>query len=69
MEKDQRIPIEVKLTQKDIGEHLREGPGQVKEFLKYSGTRKEILVIGDQERDPERQKYGMMQDRVYIVVI
>ena len=67
--KDQRIPIEVKLAQKDIGDHLRKGPGQVKEFLKYSGTRKGILVIVDQERDPERQKHSGMQDSVYIIVI
>lgn len=67
--KDQRIPIEAKLAQKDTGEHLREGPEQVKQFLKYSGSKKGILVIGDQQRDPERQKHGGMQDRVYIVVI
>lgn len=67
--KDQRVPIEVKLAQKDIGDHLRKGPGQVKEFLRYSGTRKGILVIGDQERNPERQKHSGMQDRVHIIII
>lgn len=69
LRKDQRIPIEAKLAQKHTGEHLREELGQVKEFLKSSRTRKGILVTGDQERDPERQKHGGMQDRVYIVVI
>lgn len=67
--KDQRVPIEVKLAQKEIGDHLRKGIGQVNEFLKYSGTRKGILVIRDQERDPERQKHSGMQDSVYIIVI
>jgi len=69
VEKDQRIPIEAKLAQKDTGEHLREGPEQVKQFLKYSGTRKGILVIGNQERNPERQKHSGMQDRVHIIII
>lgn len=67
--KDQRIPIEVKLARKEIADHLREGPGQVKEFLEYSGTRKGILVIADKERDPERQKHNGLQGSVYIIVI
>lgn len=67
--KDERIPVEVKLAKEKMRPHLGTGSAQVKEFLRYSGTRKGILVIGDQERDPERQKYGGMQDRVYIVVI
>ncbi len=67
--KDPKIPIEVKLAKKKMKPYLREGIGQVTEFLKYSESKKGILVIGDQKRDPERRKLSGMQDNVYIIVI
>ncbi len=67
--RDSKIPIEVKLAEKKISEHIREGSGQVNEFLKYYGSSKGILAIGDKERDPERRKHTGMQDNVCIIVI
>jgi site-specific recombinase XerD len=67
--RDQKIPIEVKITEKKIRDDIGKGSGQVKEFLKSCGSNKGILVIVDKERDPERQKHSGMQDSVYIIVI
>lgn len=67
--KDPKIPIEVKLAKKRMKPYFREGIGQVAEFLKYSESKKGILVIGDQKRDPERRKLSGIQDSVYIIVI
>lgn len=66
-----KIPIEVKFAKmkRRIEPYWREGLGQVHQFLKYSGTKKGILVIGDQKRDPERRKLSGIQDSVYIIVI
>jgi hypothetical protein len=66
---DSKIPIEIKLAKKKISEHIREGSGQVNEFLKHYGSSKGILVIGDKERDPERRKHSGIQDNVFILVI
>jgi integrase len=67
--KDQKIPIEVKLAEKRIRDHIGKGIWQVKEFLKSYASDKGILVVGDKERDPERRKHSGMQDNVYIIVI
>jgi hypothetical protein len=67
--RDQKIPIEVKLTEKKIRDDIGKGSGQVKEFLVSCGSDKGILVIGDKERDPERRKHSGMQDNVYVIVI
>lgn len=66
---DPKIPIEVKLTKKNIGKDLRDGSSQVTRFLKSSGSRKGILVIGDKERDPENRKFNRMRDGVHTIVI
>lgn len=69
--KHRKIPIEVKLARKKrrIEPYWREGLGQVSEFLKRSGSKKGILVIGDQNRDPERQKLSGTQDNIHIIII
>jgi len=67
--RDQKIPIEVKLTEKKIRDHIGKGSEQVKEFLKSCGSSKGILVIGDKKRDPERLKLSTIQDRVYSLII
>ena len=67
--KDPKIPIEVKLAKKKMKPYLRKGIGQVTEFLRYSESKKGILVIGDQKRDPESRKLTGIQDSVYIIVI
>jgi hypothetical protein len=67
--RDQKIPIEVKLAEKKIRDHIGKGFGQVKEFLESYRSDKGILVIGDKERDPERRKHSGAQDGVYIIVI
>lgn len=67
--RDPKIPIEVKIAEKKIRDHIGKGSGQVKEFLKSYGSSKGILVVGDKERNPERRKHIGMQDNVYIIVI
>ena len=67
--RDSKIPIEVKLAEEKISEHIRKGSGQVNEFLKHYGSSRGILVIGDKERDPERRKHSGIQDNVFILVI
>lgn len=68
---DPKIPVEVKLarTHVKIRDYIGNGSEKVKEFLKSSGSRKGILVIGDKERDPERRKFIGMNDGVYTIVI
>ena len=64
-----KIPIEVKIARKDRPDPKREGIGQVVEFLEHSRNRKGILLIVDQERDPERHKHDGLEGSVYVIVI
>jgi len=69
---DRRIPVEVKFAKKDIGKPWRDGHGQVEEFLRRKSkmdAQRGILVIADQERDPDRQKFTKMEDNIYTIVI
>lgn len=69
--RDQKIPIEVKLVRpkEKLRDYLSQGSGQANEFLKSHGSKKGILVIGDQKRDPERRKHSGLHDNVYIIVV
>jgi hypothetical protein len=69
--REQKIPIEVKLTEEKIRDDIGLGSGQVKEFLEHVGSasNKGILVVVDEKRDPDRLKLGRDEGNVYIVII
>jgi integrase len=67
------IPIEVKLSREDekIRDKIGQGSEQASEFLRASGSRKGILVVGDKKRDSEtnREYNGKWRNHVYIIVV
>lgn len=69
--RDQKIPIEVKLTEEKIRDDIGKGLGQVKEFLEHVGSasNKGILVVVDEKRDPDRLKLSRIEGSVHIVII
>jgi len=69
--RDQKIPIEVKLTEEKIRDDIGKGSGQVKEFLEHvvSASNKGILVVVDEKRDPDRLKLNRIEGSVHIVII
>jgi len=69
--REQKIPIEVKMTEKKIRDDKGKGSEQVKEFLGYvpSASNKGILVIVDEKCDPERLKLSGIEGSVHIIII
>jgi hypothetical protein len=69
--RDQKIPIEVKLTEEKIRDDIWKGSGQVKEFLEYvvSASNEGILVVVDEKRDPDRLKLSRIEGSVHIIII
>jgi integrase len=69
--RDQKIPIEAKLTEEKIRDDIGKGLGQVKEFLEHVGlaSNRGILVVMDKKRDPERLKLSRIEGNVHIVII
>jgi len=66
---DPMIPIEVKLAKKKMRDYIGKGSEQVKEFLKSSGSKRGILVIGDKKREPKRLRLSEIRNGVCIIVI
>ena len=69
--RDQKIPIEVKLTEGKIRDDIGKGSGQVKEFLEHvvSASNEGILVVVDEKRDPDRLKLNRTEGNVHIIII
>ena len=67
---EQEIPIELKFGGKrEIGDCLRKGVEQVREFLIYRKSERGILVFGDKEQDLDNQRHNGIEDKVHIIVI
>ncbi len=67
---EKQIPIEVKLcTKQPIGDYIRYGFAQVKEYLNRQKLEKGIVVIGDTTRNPQHKKHCKLEDNVQIIII
>jgi len=68
-----KIPIELKFARGNIRDYLAEGSGQVKEFLKSSGSKKGILAILSEDRgrvhERTREFSGLQNGDVHVVMI
>jgi len=68
-----KIPIELKFARGNIRDDLAEGSGQVKEFLKSSGSKKGILAILSKDRgrvyERARKFNGLQNGDVHVVMI
>ncbi len=66
----EQIPLEVKLCgNKPIGDYIREGSSQVKEFIRFHNSSKGILVVGDTHRILKNKKHNGLHDNIQIIVI
>jgi len=68
-----KIPIEVKWVKEKIRDYRSKGFGQAEEFLKSSGSKKGILVIGIEDRgrvhELAREFNGLQYNRVHVIII
>lgn len=65
-----RIPIEIKVcTKPPIGDCIRDGFAQVKEYLNRQEVEKGIVVIGDTTKNLKHRRHSKHEDDVEIVII
>lgn len=66
----EQIPLEVKLCgNKTIGDYIKEGSSQVKEFMRFHNSAKGILVVGDTHRILKNKKHNGLHANICIIVI
>jgi hypothetical protein len=64
------IPLEVKLHGKrPIGDYIREGSAQVREFMRFHNSAMGILLIGDSHRNPKNKKFNGMDNNIHTIII